>query len=67
MKENNLTEEEIDFMWDFCKEFNHRTIKFLRDWRLLRPDLVSQISIEYEKMVKKVLYEDGENERSRDD
>lgn len=57
-EEEKLTAEDLDFMWEYCIRFGHPVISRLRmnSWRDLRPDLVKQIPAEYEKMVKKVVY-----------
>lgn len=57
-----LTTEDLDFMWDFCIVFGHPVISKLgmASWKDLRPDLIKQIPNEYEKMVEKVIYNNKE-------
>lgn len=57
-----LTTEDLDFMWDFCIVFGHPVISKLGMASLkdLRPDLIKQIPNEYEKMVEKVIYNNKE-------
>lgn len=62
---SGLTEEELDYMWDFCVNFGHRVIGRLdsptnkgEKWRSLHLKLIQQIPMEYEKMVKQVIYEE---------
>lgn len=44
LKETKLTEDDLDFMWEFCRVFNHPVISVLgEDWRILRKDLILQI------------------------
>lgn len=66
---SGLTEEELDYMWDFCVNFGHSVISRLdkisdvdecRDstkWRTLHIRLIQQIPDEYKKMVERVIYE----------
>lgn len=65
LKSSGLTEEDLDFMWDFCVFFGHRVIGHLdsptdkdKKWRSLHLTLIQQIPREYEKMVKQVIYEE---------
>lgn len=62
MSSQGLTAEDLDFMWDYCIVFGHPIISKLgiNSWKNLRPDLVKQIPAEYEKMVKKVIYNEEE-------
>lgn len=62
LRHNDLTEGEMDFMWEACKVYKHPVISRLSDWRDLRVDLVAKIPEIYEKCVNKVLYEEGKND-----
>lgn len=60
-KKNNITEEDLDFMWEACKVYGHDVISHIpSNWREINPYIIPQIPVEYEKMVKKVIYENDE-------
>lgn len=54
--ESNITEEDLDFMWEYCLVFNHRTISILSksgiNWRDLNLFLIKQIPDIYNELVK---------------
>lgn len=59
-----LTTEDLDFMWNFCIVFGHPVISKLgmASWKDLHLDLIKQIPNEYEKMVEKVIYNNKDYE-----
>lgn len=62
MKENNFTEEDFDYMWEFCAVFEHPTIKILYDqnvsWRGLNTTVIKSLPEIYDKMLRKELFEE---------
>lgn len=60
MVENNITEDDLDFMWDFCSNFNHPIIKNLKihdiSWKNLNITCIKQIPEIYDKIMKRELY-----------
>lgn len=57
----NYTDDDLDFMWEFCAEFGHSTIKMLKDqgitWRTLNLGALMTLPREYDRMVGRVIYE----------
>lgn len=49
MKENDLTEEDLDLMWEFLKEYKLTKFKGI-DWRDLRLQLIKEIKTLYDSI-----------------
>lgn len=57
MKKNNLSEDDLDCMWQYCKEMGHRVISVMpEDWRIISPNLICEIPREFEKLFMKEIY-----------
>ena len=65
---NNITDEDLDYWWDYLSSFGHTVISNLdrqgMKWKDLRPDLIPQLKEQFEKMEQKVLYSD-ENSKTK--
>lgn len=62
MRENNLTENDLDFMWEFLSEFN-TTVKGLYShgigWKDMRKDIIKTIPDVYKKAFYKAFSNDS--------
>lgn len=59
---NNYTDEDLDFMWDFCVEFKHPNIKNLNDngvrWNKLSQFALLSLPKVYEEVRNSVIFDD---------
>lgn len=69
-KENNYTDEDLDFMWDFCVAFKHPTISSLNKsgvgWRNLNKTVImNELPSIYENTRNKEIYLDYEENKKK--
>lgn len=61
-KKNGYTDEDLDFMWDFCAEFKHPTIKNMNDngirWNRLSYFALLSLPKVYEDVRNSVIFDD---------
>lgn len=59
---NNYTDEELDFMWDFCVAFKYDPVLSMAkagvSWRKLNIQTLIELPEIYEKVRNKVIYDD---------
>lgn len=61
LKEENLTVEDLNFMWDFCAEFGHRVISNLKNnninWKDLNIVAIKSLPNAYNETLKELFDE----------
>lgn len=61
LKDLKLKETDVDFMWKFCKTFNHSLTLNFSDWRQINIKCAIKLPKTYKRLSKRMIYGNSNN------